>query len=356
MIHISRSAVVTRKTCEMKRFWNYHATPFAGQTVPGIVPLTASPRSELPKLRGQIFHEAAARLFDGGDWQSYISEACRTLLHPDLFPDEQAVLVRRALLGWSVVRAEVLNDYTVVSAEQEWVWPMAADVAQTLRLDRVLRRKDDGTLAIFDFKTLKAPDPNWVERLQHSEQTHLYIQALRERADEWVMGMIYDGLIIGSLDEQHHQKSPFVRAYRRKDGSWSAKYVAGAPAVTTCDWDDAEWLAWAQETGILPDLYCTTGPLLPPTDHLIRTKQATVEGERRWALRLEELASVQDDPEAYQLAWDSLIERTPDACLKYGIDYACPYHALCWQGAQPEPDAFTTREDHHALDTTPKRQ
>lgn len=336
---ISRSAVVTRKTCEMKRYWNYHATLDAAQQTPGLVPVTTTPKSQLPKLRGQIFHEAAAKLFAGDAWQTYVTEACRAQLAPEM-AEEQAALIRRALLGWTVVRAEVLADYTVVSAEQEWQWQMAPDVHQSLRLDRVLRRTDDGTLAIFDFKTLKAPDKNWIERLQHSEQTHLYVQALRERSTEWVLGMIYDGIIIGSLDDNDlRQKSPFVRAYRKKDGSLSPKYLAGAPILSTVDWTDDAWLAWAQETGILPELYCTTGPLLPTHDSLLQTKTATVTAERRWA---ETLTQIETDEDRMRL-----IERNPEACLKYGWDYACPYHSLCWQGAYPDPEHFTAREDHH---------
>lgn len=349
---MSRSAVVTRKTCERKRFWNYHAQPFGREATPGIVPKASTPRSELPRVRGQIFHEAAALLFEGKPWHTFVDESCATRLHPDVHPREQAALIRRALLGWSVVRAEVLADYTVVSAEQEWTWALTPDLHQSLRLDRILRRNDDGTLLIFDFKTMKSPDPNWVERLQNSEQTHLYIQALKERSAEWVMGMMYDGLIIGGLDDDGHQKSPFVRAYRKRDGSLSAKYVAGAPSVSTLDWSDQDWLTWAQESHILGDLYCTTGPLLPPSDQLLTTKANTIGGELRWADRMAQLQLVAteygEDSDDYQEALATLVEKNPDACLKYGREHACPYHALCWTGTLPDTELFEPREDHHA--------
>lgn len=351
MIFISRSAVVTRKTCEMKRFWNYHAKPFA-QEVPGIVLKETTPKSQLPKVRGQIFHEAAAKMFAQEDWATYIDKACAELLPPELV-QEQSVLIRRALLGWSIVRQEVLQDYEVVSAEQEWTWNLNPEVAQSLRLDRVLRRKEDGNLAIFDFKTMKSPDRNWIERMQNSEQTHLYIQALKERTNEWVLGMIYDGLIIGSLDEEGHQKSPFVRAYRKKDGSYSAKYVAGAPAVLTLDWPDSKWLEWIQQSGMLNELYCTTGPLLPTTEQLMRTKAATASAELRWHKRTQYLEEIENnfglESEEYQNAFETLVERNPDACLKYGWEYACPYHKLCWGGEIPTEDIFTSREDHHTI-------
>ena len=143
---ISRSAVVTRKTCEMKRYWNYHATLDAAQQTPGLVPVTTTPKSQLPKLRGQIFHEAAAKLFAGDAWQTYVTEACRAQLAPEM-AEEQAALIRRALLGWTVVRAEVLADYTVVSAEQEWQWSLHPLVAQSMRMDQIWRDRTTGRMA-----------------------------------------------------------------------------------------------------------------------------------------------------------------------------------------------------------------
>lgn len=350
-ITISRSAVVTRKTCEMKRYLNYHATLTDDQTTAGIVPLEeGSPKAVLPRLRGQILHAAAEKIFLREPWEAFVAEECQRLLDP-LMQAEQAVLIRRALKGWVAVRGELLRDYTVVSSEAEWTWDLHSHVKQSLRLDRVLRRIDDGTLAILDFKTMRAPDKNWIERMLNSEQTHLYIQALRERSNEWVLGMMYEGLIIGSLDDEGHQKSPFVRAYKKRDGTLSPKYVAGAPIISTLDWSDDQWLQWAIDTQILGELYCTTGPLLPPFAQLLATKRATVAAELRWHHRLAELeqdaATYGRDSEEFAMAKEALIEKNPDACLKYGWEYACPYHRLCWDGAQPDADTYRAREDHH---------
>lgn len=351
MITISRSAVVTRKTCEMKRYLNYHLRLTPDQGVGGIVPREeASIKSALPRLRGQILHATAEQIFLGTDWKAFLHEQCAQL--DASIRTEQETLIRRVLLGWTVVRKEFVEDFTTVSSEAEWKWDMGHGVQQALRLDRVLRRKDDGTLAILDFKTMRAPDKNWIERMQNSEQTHLYIQALRERSTEWVLGMIYEGLIIGALDDDNHQKSPFVRAYQKKNGTLSPKYVPGAPTILTLDWSDAYWLAWMQEHQALNDLYCTTGPLLPPFAQLLSTKRSTAAAELRWYGKLSELQQDIDlygaESEETLMSREALIEKNPDACLKYGWEYACPYHRVCWEGAIPDEETFEPREDHHA--------
>ena len=350
-VNISRSAVVTRKTCEMKRYLNYEATLDEAQTTPGLVPLSeGTPRSLLPRLRGQILHAVAEKIFLQDPWEAFLHDACQ-VLDPSM-RDEQEVLIRRALKGWVQIRGELLADFTTISSEAEWSWALSPEVSQSLRLDRVLRRTDDGTLAILDFKTMRAPDKNWIERLLNSEQTHLYIQALRERSQEWVMGMIYEGIIIGTLDESGHQKSPFVMGYQKRDGSLSPTYVAGAPKVYTLGWPDDQWLQWASDTGILRELYCTTGPLLPPFAQLLATKANTIGGELRWHGRMTALARVATaegrTSDIYQERLAQLVEKNPDACLKYGWEYACPYHRICWDGATPDADTYRAREDHHA--------
>ena len=352
-ITISRSSVVTRKTCEMKRFMNYHMKMTPEQGTPGIVPVSAgTSKSLLPRVRGQILHAAAERIFLNHTWEAitqFINDECQVL--DESMRAEQAVLIRRALLGWLNQRLEFINDFVTVSSEAEWQWDMDYGINLSLRLDRILRRKSDQALAILDFKTMRAPDKNWIERMQNSEQTHLYIQALRERSNEWVLGMVYEGIIIGSLDDDNHQKSPFVRAYAKRNGEYSPKYISGAPVVSTLDWSDDQWLDWAIRTNILQELYCTTGPLLPPFNQLVGTRNSTVFAELRWYGKLEQLDSIEAqygvDSEDYHVAMERLIEKNPDACLKYGWEYACPYHSVCWNGAIPDAETFEPREDHH---------
>lgn len=351
-IMVSRSAIVTRKLCEMKRYRAYHELhpdmPATDQ-VGGMAPTKDA--SGTAKLRGTWFHGCMERLIRGDDWESYLNtEINAPMIAAMLTGDdaqaammkEQITLIRRAVIGWKEQRGHILNDFTPVSAEEEWTWSMHPLVGQTLRLDQIWRRKSDNQLLIVDFKTMSRPDANWINRLKDSDQTHLYIQALTERTQEPVLGMQYEGIILGKF-EDGVQKSPFVRAWQGSLG-WSPTWKPGKK-MEPLQMVDHEWLDWAKLTGILPDLYCTTGPLSPPSSQLLQTRDATVNAEITWA---DKIARIEANPSLLP----TLVERSPDACLKYGAGYACPYVDLCWHGAQPDLDTFTPRIDHHATTTT----
>ena len=352
MTHTSRSAIETRRLCEQKRFNNYHRVmpgTLIGATK-GIVPLVPiTPKSNIPKLRGSILHEVAEKMFKQEEWRAWLENAC--LQFDPAIRQEQHTLIRRAMLGWQQVRGEILSDYTIMSAEAEWSWELTKSVSVSLRMDRILRHQLS-TLAILDFKTMKAPDKNWNERMLNSSQTHLYIQALKERTGEFVSGIIYEGIIVGSLGEDLRQKSPFVRGYQKKSGEVVPGYLSGAPIIDTTSWHDDYWLGWATESGVLQGLYCTTGPCLPPQNTLLATKTRTAASEERWAERVSAIQEIGTthgyDSLDYESAIEANIEQSPDACLKFGWEYACPYVGLCWGGQQPDEESFEPRVDHHA--------
>lgn len=351
MITISRSAVATRKLCPMKRYWAYHAPAPEGMapttpSVGGLSPVTEG--SALAKLRGQWFHSLMAHAIRGRDLDVAIDDEGG---RPDELPLEQHVLVRRAIRGWLHVRApQLLADYAVQSTEAEWQWSLDPLVTQTLRLDAILRHRETDRLLILDYKTLSRPDTNWIDRLRDSDQTHLYLQALTERTEEPGIAMQYEGILLGTYDaETQQQKSPFVSAYH-KHGVLSPTWSAGSTRISTLDWPDDQWLAWAEP--VLPALYCTTGPLAPPPAQLLATKRATLHAELQWADTLAQLdAAPDEDTRAYLR--EALIERHPDSCLKYGRGHACPYVPLCWHGAVPDTDTYVPRTDHHAPKETP---
>ena len=340
MIHTSRSAIVTRKTCAMKRYWAYeaqHPDIPTDQQVGGLTPVTDP--THHAKQRGTLFHALMEAATLGED----IDAAATRLTTPEL-DRTLLTLCRRAAKGWRLLHAEWLQDYTPLSAEVEWEWALSPYVAQSLRLDQILRHNDSGSLLILDYKTMARPDPNWVYRLWHSDQTHLYIQALIERTQELV-AMQYEGIVIGTYEKGVY-KSPLVSAFLTKQGHTVPGWVAGATRIDTTEWADDEWLAWMQEHVALHDLYCTTGPLQPTTQSLLATKNATARAELQWADTLAQITST-DDPDAQALLREQLIERNPDACYKYGYGYACPFVPLCWHGHAPDPQAFLPRQDHH---------
>jgi len=339
MIRISRSAVVTRKTCAMKRYWGYHAPhpeyPDAGMR--GLDPQGQT--NATATSRGTLIHALLEAGISGRDLS--------TVEIPANMDYVQTILCRRAALGWLTYRApQILQDYTPISAEQEWEWSLSPFVTQQLRLDQILRHKVTGHLMILDYKTVSRPDLNWVDRLRDSDQTHLYVQALTERTEEFGENMQYEGIVVGTW-EKGMQKSLFVTHYQDAYGQPTGHYKPKSPRVSSCDWDDTAWLQWATDEQILESLYMSTGPIYPITENLLATKNATAYAELQWANTLAQIEAA-PDAEAQNLERERLIERNPDACLKYGRTYACPYLGLCWEGHNIDAETFAPRRDHHA--------
>lgn len=362
LITISRSAVATRKLCEMKRYRGYHQLhpdyPAAGQ-VGGIQPLDEA-TAGWAKARGQLIHTCLEQAVRGEDWLGWLSKQPAMLPEPfGTIPKELQELwfplIRRAVKGWLAQRWEnnLDQDYAPVSAEEEWSWALHPLVAQSLRMDQIWRRKSDGGLLIVDFKTLSRPDANWIDRLRNSDQTHLYVQALVERTQEPVIGIQYEGIILGSKDKDERHKSPFINGYS-KGGVIGPKWSAGSAYYKTTHMNDEDWMPLIE----LGDLYTTTGPLYPPPAQLLQTKDATVRAELEWADKLAQLdacaSSYGADSEEHASLLGRLVERNNEACLKFGWGYACPYMAQCWDGAHVDTESFLPRIDHHAPETEEK--
>ena len=349
MTLVSRSAIVTRKNCEMRRYLTYD---FRRQ---GIQPRDFAAKagqvsmSALPKVRGAIFHNLSLAIVQGQspkEWQQMLTDQAQQL--PEHIRAQQTTLIRRAMLGWELVRGKQWRqDFDVISAEESWQWQLTPQISEPLRMDKILRRKDDGALGIFDYKTMGSSDPNWIQRMELSTQTHLYAQALKERSEEWILGICYDGVVIGKIKD-NIQRSPFVIGHM-KNGKVSPKWSAGSTVVDLSSYSDEKWLEWIQGTDGLNDLYQTTGFLSPPPEVLLHTKHSIGRAEEEWLDRTENVETIREtygesSPEFRQAL--NLIEKNPDMCLKYGVDYACPFVGQCWHG-WPIDDQFEARVDHH---------
>jgi hypothetical protein len=349
MTLVSRSAIVTRKQCEMKRYVGYE---FRGT---GVQPKDFTQKAghigmaALPKVRGAIFHNLSLAIVQGAepsDWQPLLKQ--QIVLLPEEIQAQQLVLIRRAMLGWELIRGKQWRqDFDVISAEESWQWPLTPNISEPLRMDKIIRRKDDRSLGIFDYKTMGNSDPNWVHRLELSDQTHLYVQALKERTDEWILGICYDGVVIGKIKDGV-QRSPFVVGYM-KNGKVSPKWSAGSTLIELKDYSDEKWLDWIQGTDGLNDLYQTTGFLSPPTEVMLHTKASIGRAEEEYLDRVSRVENVREvcgeDSIEFRQAL-ALIEKNPDQCLKYGVDYACSFVGQCWHG-WPLDEQFEPRVNHH---------
>ncbi len=351
MIRSSRSAIVTRKQCEMKRYLTYHFRTKGVQPRDFVEKAGTISMSALPKVRGAIFHDISLAIVEGAsrsDWVELLGQ--KTQILPPSIVKQQSTLIRRAMIGWELIRGPHWREsYDVVSAEEEWAWMLTPNVVQPLRIDKILRRKSDSALGIFDYKTMGSVSPNWIAKMAMSDQTHTYIQALKERSSEWLLGMCYDGVIIGKLKDGE-QRSSFVMGHE-KNGKISPKWSAGSTPYDLTDYNDDKWLEWIHEKADeLKNLYCTTGWLNPPAAHLLHTKAATGRAEEEFANRVELVETIRDHHGENSHEYESmlgLIEKNPEQCLKFGIGYACPFVQHCWDGMRIEDDEFETRIDHH---------
>lgn len=347
---VSRSAVNTRKQCEMRRYLAYElrgqgVSPVDFAETDNTISLAA-----LPKVRGAIFHDLSLAIIQGQsvqEWTSLLTSKAQAF--PPSIRTVQEVLIRRAMMGWQLVRGQQwAEEFNVISAEESWVWPITPTIHEPLRLDKILQRKDDGALGIFDYKTMGTVSTTWIDRMDVSDQTHLYLQALKERSDQWVIGICYDGVVIGKL-EKGIQRSPFVTGWKKND-KVMPKWAQGAEYVDLANFDDQKWLDWIQKTGALMDLYPTTGWLNPPPEQLLQTKRSVGRAEEEFDFRISLIENIRtthgEDSAEYQESL-GLLEKNPDACYKYGFGHACPFVAHCWRGAQVG-EQFEPRQDHHA--------
>jgi hypothetical protein len=265
----------------------------------------------------------------------------------------QAAIIRRAMLGYYAHRwPQLMHDYTIVSAEGAWNWLPAPDVMIPFRMDRLMRANDNNHLVIHDFKFIGSMDLNWRQRHQFSDQTMMYVQALKERSNEPVDGIIYDAIILGKWDSKNNrQKSPLVTGYATKDGDVEPSYIRNAPVVDLTEWDDDKWLRWAQRWDVFSEMYATSGLINPLGEDLERTQISLVAKQRDWDYRMQQLkdASEQwgEESQEYQRLFAQLVEKNPDACLQYGWERACEHYDLCW--VTRSTDGYVPREDHHPI-------
>lgn len=352
---ISRSAMSTRKACEMKGYLTYYyrrtgVTPRDFTEQSGQVSMSA-----LPKVRGTIFHELSLAIVQGATMQDIATlTAEKSAVLPDAIRPVQSALIRRAMIGWERTRGAWWREhFDVISAEDAWTWQLSPVIAQPLRMDKILKRKDDGLLGIFDFKTLTSADPNWARRMEITDQTHLYVQALKEYSNEWILGMCYDGVIVGSM-YKGVQKSPLVTGYS-KHNVLSPKWSSGCTTVDLSAMPDDEWLSWIQSyPDTLEDLYCTTEFLNPPPTLLLHTKASMARAEEEFQHRVNIVETIREhhgEDSDHYIESMGLIEKNPDQCYKYGVDYACPFVFQCWHGHKVD-DNFEARKDHHEKEDT----
>jgi hypothetical protein len=387
IIHlIDRSRVEAREDCPMLRFLNYDFEETG---------IEAESQS-LPLLSGIAIHAAHARLLAGGDLDTVVSEVIRDYIDEiklrglyglDVTNDiirEQSSLLEGMLRVWAVERMpRILEEYEVVSIEQTFDWALAPGLVQRLRMDAILRRRDDGLLHILDYKTMKYPSEMFFEQKEHDLQTCLYLQALKERSGEFVGGMLYEGLIKGRFAKdsakaspfygQKIQQSPYTIAYKLNgvtpsESVYQTNYTPKKGYHKVRTFDEMPMKRWVEEHMLHPgmddvqpnELFVSIPAIAPPPSELEEVKAQVIFEETKYHDDLSLYRSLKKDADAGDIiaagmAAQVLRRMAPKRrgrCFKYGQDNKCVFTDVCFnQGAMPlEEGGFRRRRPHHDTD------
>ncbi len=411
VIYIDRSRVETRQACPRQRFWNYDwispeeinkrggIEAALANVVGGITRTSGS----LPLLNGIAIHAAHARLLAGQTIDEVIALATKEYTEevtakgvfgeadtPALIKEQLAMLEGMVRL-WAMWRLPaILEEYELAqfrngeivphavcgpepwgcdpAIELAWEWEMAPGLVQRLRMDAILRRKGDGMLHILDYKSTKYVSDVWRDKFEHSLQTELYVQALKEKTGEPVGGMLYEGLIKGAwrkdtaksspFYEQRIQSSPYCYAYRLEGADetvWVTDYTAkkGFQKVRITDvMTTKEWVEEHLQHLVQPsEMFVSVPPICPPPFELERIKKQVVDQELRYHESLAEYRRLQasgQEEEASELL-DLFAPQHASHCVQYGQENKCQFLGICWdQGSEPlQEGGFEVRRPHH---------
>lgn len=383
---IDRSRVVAREECPRLRYLGYD---YASEGL-------ESDQASLPLLSGIAIHAAHAKLLVGQSIDSVVEETInayvaeiqlRGLAGITVTQDiikEQAALLEGMLRVWAVVRMPmILEEYVVESIEQKWDWELAPGLVERIRMDAILRRKDDNLLHILDYKSMGYASEFFMEKQEHDTQTCLYVQALKEHTGEPVGGILYEGLIKGQFKKdtarssqfygQKIQQSPYTLTYalRGDVGTlYETDYTSRKGWVKVKTFEEMPMKQWVEHyllpggKGIVPvnELFVVVPPIAPPDYELQRVKEQTVFEETAYLEQLGRYREMVAYGEATnsgelgeQLAEGLLNRFAPlrtGRCFKFGIEYGCKFRSICFnQGARPlDEGGFVKRVPHHDTD------
>ncbi len=374
---IDRSRVVAREECPRLRYLNYDFNESGLESEKGALPL----------LSGIAIHTAHARLLAGQPLEVVVAEvvACyvEDIKRRGLFGlevtkaliAEQAALLEGMLRVWYAKRMPmILEEYDIVSIEETWDWELSPGLVQRMRMDVILRRKDDGLLFILDYKTMAYASDGVMEKHEHSHQTCLYLQALKEHFNEPVGGILYEGLIKGKFALDMAKASPFYKTKVQQGPytmAWGLKGDIGTVLQTEYTpkkgWEKMRPYEvmpvkdWAQVLieggqGILStnELFIPMPPISPPSEELLRMKRKVVREEEQYHAQLAAYKGLlaSGDPAAVDYL-DLFAPTREERCFKFGLDNRCQFSGptgICFnQGMEPlaADSGYLPRTAHH---------
>jgi hypothetical protein len=307
---------------------------------------------------------------------------------PEFLIAEQSALIEGLVRGWVKVRLpRILEEYTVVSVEEEMEWEMAPGIIQMLRLDGLLRHKGNGLLYILEFKTASQTGYSWQLGWEKNIQFMSYTQAVREITGEECGGVIVEGLVKGQRRKETSASSPFSGRTLQ-----NSPFCYGyATTVKGTDFDvvlDVSWSrgsrkvlipfvmplkAWVEElhsSGLLSEQFVSVPPTNPLPKQILRWRRQTIAGETRFMMALAEVQEndallAQAREEGKQRIVAALIDRREELldfhfpqhdnhCHRYFG--SCGFMEACFEEDVAEDPIgsglYQVREPHHTTEVT----
>lgn len=287
--------------------------------------------------------------------------------------EEQAALLEA--FGWAYNRVRLprlLDEYEIVSVEQEEFALLSGDVGLQARIDMVLRRRVDGKVFVYNLKTSGAiGDKRWRDQWEVDQQLMTETLAVERRLGEEVSGVIVDGFDKGQRVNVWWDDLKEVRAEREGAEKWQAQRsrliygykcedIPGRPTMydyegtTRKGW--GKFAVWESERSVedwvnwLPvEVVEAQFVTLPP----IQRSQAHMEAKVRQMVARE--TSIRE--------FRGYIEANPDVNRQHLLDNffpqnehsctyptRCPMYRLCWEpGCANDPAAagYQPRTPNH---------
>lgn len=419
----SNSAYTTALTCLRKRYWAYES-PNGTDGARG----WERDRLSLPLSTGGWCHQLAQGLLllaSGGDLSDWLSKMglspqleCNDAssvvltcvagyqaearergldLGLEMNGAETEVMVQRTIqeqsalleaFGWAYQRVRVpklLEEYEILSTEQEEISLLSGDVGLQGRCDAVLRRKTDQRVFVYNLKTSGNPDKRWHDQFEVDSQLMTETLAVERRLGERVYGVVVDGFDKGmrvKLDFQTLKERP-------KDGSlawegqrsrliygYKCEDIPGRPTLYDYEgttrkgwgkfavWEESfECSKQVESWGRSPVSYWINWLPLEQVEGAFVTLPPILREDRKVESMVRQIVAVEQqirarrdmmepNPQAHPQFFDDQLDRFWPQSLRACIyPSRCPFFEMCHGSAtdSPESNGFRPRVSNHPL-------
>lgn len=371
MIRSSRSKIVSAHYCRRYRYLKYHYNGTGLQKV----------SQSIEAVSGQVVHDCLAHIakFPGdidntivyhvAKMEGYLRE--KFPLHPNLEHEilEQRYVAEGLIRAWLRVRKPLIDEeFELISVEKETNWKLSAEVEMPLRLDRLERRRSDGTIYIRDFKTTSKAGMDWVRKWERDHQILSYVAATEEITGEYVGGLCIEGLVRGQKKRENTkspmfpgmriQQTPLCYVYvNQLSGEISPEYQRGnawqRKPLWTLGISPKEWIEKRLTAEQVSELFIAPVPAIAPNRNALeRWRRQSDALERELEAAASGVALAHSLGKVHWLTQlDMAFPMNQDACYKYGEDYGCEFENICYNGeVEDDPigsGMYEPRIDHH---------